>query len=176
MQTKKLAIIGSVGSGKSTLIKNLSQTTALDTDVESTVDIGKLSTTVGVDYGMIDVDESLKLGIYGVPGQRKFSFVWDFVKEGLWAVVILVKNNAKESVEELDYLLDYFEVDETVPCLIGITHSDLIKGDQTKSKIKTILQKRGLTLPIYSINATLKDNAELIIRTLILLEETNNGT
>lgn len=175
MQSKKLAIIGSVGSGKTTLIENLSEITALNTDVESTVNIGKDNTTVGLDFGIIDVDEALKLGLYGVPGQRKFSFLWDFVKEGLWAVVILVKNNSMESINELEHLLDYFEIDKNIPCLIGITHTDLIKGDQTKSKIKRILERRGLVLPIYSINAKLKENAELIIRTLILQEETNNG-
>jgi signal recognition particle receptor subunit beta len=175
MQSKKLAFIGSVGSGKTTLIENLSQISTINTDVESTVDIGKAYTTVGLDYGVINVDEELKLGLYGVPGQSKFSFLWDFVKDGLWAVVILVKCNCKESIKELDHLLDYFDINEKVPCLIGITHSDINNGDNTKTKIKAILNNRGLVFPIYSINAKLKENAELIIRTLILLEETNNG-
>lgn len=176
MQSKKLAFIGSVGAGKTTLIENLSEISTLNTDVKSTIDIGKEFTTVGLDYGIIDVDKELKLGLYGVPGQRKFSFLWDFVKEGLWAVVILIKSNCKESVKELDHLLDYFEINEKTPCLIGITHTDIHNGDYTKSKVKDILKNRGLILPIYSINAKQRDNAELIIRTLILQEETNNGT
>ncbi|MCB1584492.1 MAG: ATP/GTP-binding protein [Xanthomonadales bacterium] len=176
MITKKLAFVGSVGSGKTTLIKNLSQTDTLDTDVVSSVDIGKEMTTVGLDYGYITVDDSLSIGLYGVPGQRKFSFMWDFVKEGLWAVVILIKNNSTESIKELDYLLDYFEITQKLPCVIGITHSDIVRGENTKLKIREVLKQRSLNLPIYSINANLKENAELIIRTLILLEETNNGS
>ncbi|MFC3194176.1 ATP/GTP-binding protein [Marinicella sediminis] len=173
---KKIAFIGSVGSGKTTLIKNLSNTETINTDVKSSIDIGKDLTTVGMDYGEIRIDEDLKLGLYGVPGQRKFSFMWDFVKQGLWAVVILIKNNSTESIKELEYLLDYFAIKQDTPCLIGITHSDLIKGETSKKHIKNILNKRNLVLPIYSINANLKENAELIFRTLILLEETNNGT
>jgi len=176
MINKKIAFIGSVGSGKTTLIQNLSNTETINTDVKSSVDIGKDMTTVGMDYGEIKIDDQFKLGLYGVPGQRKFSFMWDFVKEGLWAVVILIKNNSTQSINELDYLLDYFAVNEKMPCLIGITHSDKIKGDTSKKHIKAILNKRGLNLPIYSINANLKDNADLIFRTLILLEETNNGS
>jgi len=173
---RKIAIIGSVGSGKTTLIQNLSDTETINTDVKSSIDIGKEMTTVGMDYGEMFVDDELKIGLYGMPGQRKFSFMWDFVKNGLWAVVILVKNNSKESINELEYLLDYFEIDVQTPCLIGITHSDVVKGDSSKSRIKIILEKRQLILPIYSINANLQENAELILRTLILLDETRDIT
>jgi signal recognition particle receptor subunit beta len=176
MIDKKVAFIGSVGSGKTTIIANLSDTETLGTDVESSIDIGKEMTTVGLDYGEIRVDDELKLGLYGVPGQRKFSFMWDFVKQGLWAVVILVRNNSKESIEELTHLLDYFAVNDKTPCLIGITHTDQASGDPTKNKIKSLLASKGLVLPIYSVDARKKENAELIFRTLIMLEETLNGT
>ncbi len=174
MQQKKIAFIGSVGSGKTTIIANLSETQTINTDVQSSVDIGKQQTTVGLDYGQITVDEDLKIGLFGVPGQRKFSFMWDYVKDGLWAVVILIKNNCTESINELDHLLDYFEVTGTTPCLIGITHSDLIKGETSKQKIKETLDRRDFQFPIYSINAKSKANAELIIRTLTMMEETNS--
>lgn len=172
---KKIAFIGSVGSGKTTMIENLSDTNTINTDVESSTDIGKEMTTVGLDYGEINMGDGSKVGLYGVPGQRKFSFMWDFVKEGLWAIVILVKNNSEDSVAELNHLLDYFEVTDKTIALIGITHSDLIKGESTKASVKEILDNRGLKLPIYSIDSTLKQNAELIMKTLILLDETKNG-
>ncbi len=171
ISNKKIAFIGSVGSGKTTLIENLSTSSTINTDVDSSVDIGKATTTVGIDYGTITLDGEMKLNLYGVPGQRKFSFMWDFVKEGLWAVVILVKNNHAKSIQELDYLLDYFAIDEQTPCLIGITHSDIIKCDTSFNTIQEILEQRSLKVPVYSINASLKKNAQLIIRTLIAMEE-----
>lgn len=176
MIQKKVAFIGSVGSGKTTLIKNLSTIEILNTDVKSTQDIGKEMTTVGMDYGEILVDNELKLGLYGVPGQRKFSFMWDFVKQGLWAVVILIKNNSNESISELDHLIDYFEINDQTPCLIAITHSDVVKGDTSKKQIKKVLDKYALNIPIYSINSSLKENGELIFRTLVMLEETRNNS
>lgn len=174
MINKKIAIIGSVGSGKTTLIENMSEIEAINTDVASSVDIGKEMTTVGMDYGEIRVDGDLKLGLYGVPGQRKFSFMWDFVKEGLWAVVILIRNNQKDSVLELEHLLDYFEINAQTPCMVCITHADQSNSSKTKQKVREILQGRELNLPIYSIDASLKRNAELIFKTLIMLEETKN--
>ncbi len=168
---KKIAFIGSVGSGKTTLIENLSTTSTINTDVDSSIDIGKATTTVGIDYGVIDLDDEIKINLYGVPGQRKYSFIWDFVKEGLWAVVILVKNNNLKSIQELSYLLDYFEIDDQTPCLISITHSDIIKCDTTFNSIQEIIIQKNLKIPVYSINASLKKNAELIIKTLTAMEE-----
>ncbi len=170
---KKVAFIGSVGSGKTTIIKNLSSDEALDTDVESSVDIGKHLTTVGIDYGHLKVDDTTSLGLYGVPGQRKFSFVWDFVKEGLWAAVILVKNKDTESIAELDYLIDFFDISQDIPCVIGVTHVDQGAGGFTVKKIKETLKKKNLNLPVYTIDARLNTSAELIMRTLIAIDESN---
>ncbi|WP_223786751.1 GTP-binding protein [Marinicella meishanensis] len=168
---KKVAFIGSVGSGKTTIIDNLSSINTVNTDVESSVDIGKEMTTVGIDYGHIVVDQETTLGLYGVPGQRKFSFIWDFVKDGLWAVVILVRNRDRESIHELDHLLDYFDIQQHMPCVIGITHVDSESGESTIKKIKSTLQPRGLNLPVYTIDARDKECANLIMRTLIAIEE-----
>ncbi len=170
---RKVAFIGSVGSGKTTIIKNLSTANTLNTDVESSVDIGKELTTVGIDYGHVKVDKEMTLGLYGVPGQRKFSFIWDFVKEGLWAAVILVKNQDLISIDELGYLIDFFEIDQQLPCVIGVTHVDQGMGNSTIKKIKETLSHYKLNLPVYTIDARLEASAQLIMRTLIAIDESN---
>lgn len=168
---KKVAFIGSVGSGKTTVIENLSGIGTLNTDVESSVEIGKDLTTVGIDYGHVVIDDTTTLGLYGVPGQRRFSMVWDFVKDGLWAVIILVKNNNLESIEELNYLIEYFEINEDLPCIICVTHVDQSSGDDTVGSIKKVLDECNLDVPVYTIDSRLSSSAELIMRTLIAIEE-----
>lgn len=168
---RKIVFVGSVGSGKSTIVRNLSSVPVITSEVGSTTDIGKATTTVGIDYGYITLDEHSRISLYGVPGQRKFSFVWDHTCQGLWGLVILVRNNDHKSIRELDYLLDYFSIDEHSSLIVCLTHCDVIRSEQSKKMVQAILSERGLNVPVYSINASLKRNAELIIQTITAMEE-----
>lgn len=168
---KKIAFLGSVGSGKTTIVKRLSEVDTLDTDVKSSVEIGKEKTTVGIDYGHISINKNTTLGLYGIPGQRKFSLVWDHVKQGLWAVVILVKNGDLESLRELEYLIEYFEVTAKTPLVVGVTHADLGDPQKTMDSIRDRLSQYGLDGPIFSIDPRKESSAILIMETLIALEE-----
>lgn len=171
---KKVAFIGDVGSGKTTIIGQLSSTDTIDTDVESTIDIGKEFTTVGIDYGHIHLGNNMSLGLYGVPGQERFSFVWDFVKQGLWGVVILVKNNNLESLDKLIPLIKYFEVDEDTPCVVGITHAES-RADRFLERVHTLIKEElGFSVPVYTVDARNYSSAMLIMRTLIAIEDSIN--
>lgn len=171
---KKLVIAGSVGTGKTTLIENISSISTINSDVKSSVDIGKEFTTVGIDYGHLFIDDKISLGIYGVPGQERFSFIWDLVKEGLWAVVILVKNGHLESIKEIDRLVEHFEIEKKAPCIVCITHADLKDSQMTLRKVQEKLDEKGLKFPVFTINSQSKENAKLIMQTLIAIEEGNN--
>lgn len=170
---KKIVFVGSVGSGKSTMVRNLSSVPVITSEVGSTTDIGKATTTVGIDYGYINLDEHSRISLYGVPGQRKFSFIWDHTCQGFWGLVILVRNNDHKSIQELDYLLDYFSIDKHSPLIVCLTHCDVIKSEQAKNMVQNTLFNRGLNVPVYSINANLKRNAELIIQTITAMEESS---
>ncbi len=168
---KKIAFIGSLGSGKTTIIEHLTQINAFNTDIQLTENMDRKMTTLGIDYGQINIDKTTSFGLYGVPGQRKFSFIWDFVKVGLWATVILVKNNDQTSVNELNYLLDYFEISSNSLCLIGVTHADINHDEKTYHKVQNILDHKKLIVPVYTIDSRTSKCTELIINTLIAIEE-----
>ena len=168
---KKVAFIGSVGSGKTTIIESLSSIHTVNTDVQSSVDIGKEMTTVGIDYGHITINNETTLGLYGVPGQRKYTLIWDFVKNGLWALCILVKNNDPESMAEITHLIEYFEVSKGMPCVIGVTHADQGCDQNTLKQINAILDQYDLHIPVYTIDPRQRSSANLIMQTMIALEE-----
>ncbi len=168
---KKVAIIGSVGSGKTTMVEQLSNIEPLNTDVQATEKIGKELTTVGIDYGWLAVNDEITLGLYGVPGQKKFSVVWDFVKQGLWAVIILVKNNDPNSYQQIPHLLRYFDITEHMPCVIGITHADHGCDQQTLAAIRSTLEPFQLNIPTYTIDPRTHASVQLIMQTLISIGE-----
>jgi signal recognition particle receptor subunit beta len=108
MEYLKMAIIGEVGAGKTQLVKTLSQIKPFETEAKSTIDIGKEFTTVGVDYGRLMISDDLALGLYGLPGQERYSFVWETVNQSLWGLLILVKYGEKVDFDNIDKVLKFF--------------------------------------------------------------------
>jgi len=150
---KKLAIIGEVGAGKTNLIKTLSEIDTFDTDVESSIDIGKKYTTVGIDYGRITLDENAILGLYGLPGQERFSFLWEIVNKGLFGLLILVKYGEEINYASLNNLLDVFKQkqDSKLSCVVGITHAENAHLDDIKMlsmELKDMLAKSNIAAPV----------------------------
>ena len=105
MDYRKLAIVGEVGAGKTKLVKTLSEIAPLTTEAESSIDIGKKHTTVGIDYGRISLSEDMALGLYGVPGQERYSFLWKLVNTNLWGLLLLIKSGETPDFENLDNII-----------------------------------------------------------------------
>lgn len=151
MEYRKLAVVGEVGSGKTQLIRTLSEIDPVDTEVESSKDIGKPQTTVGIDYGRLTLDENTALGLYGLPGQQRFSFLWETVNQSLFGLLMLVKYGEKVNYDDLSQLVKVFEPQKRgVVCAIGVTHSENAERDDIKVlsiEIKSFLSQLGLTAP-----------------------------
>ncbi len=170
MEYFKLAIFGEVGSGKSCLIKTLSEIAPLETEVESSVDIGKQFTTVGIDYGRICLDETVALGLYGVPGQERYTFLWEMVTTSLWGVVILIKFDEELNESDLKTLLHFFYPERTdAPCVIGLTHAENATAEEIgeiSAKIQKILLSHGIVSPVLRVDSRDKGNAMSVLYTL----------
>jgi len=50
---------------------------------------GKVTTTVALDFGRITLGSEVVLYLFGLPGQERFSFMWDELAYGALGVVIL---------------------------------------------------------------------------------------
>ena len=167
---KKIAIVGEVGSGKTQLISTLSEISAFDTDVESSIDIGKETTTVGIDYGTVNLDAQTALGLYGVPGQERYSFLWDFVNLSLWGLVVLIKYGERVDSDGFEKLITHFApAEQNLPCIVAVTHVENASSDALRgftSQFQTSLSKHRVMAPIMYIDARNKEQSLSILHAL----------
>ena len=153
---KKLVVVGEVGAGKTQLINTISEISPFATEARSSIDIGKEFTTVGIDYGRLTLDEDVALGLYGLPGQERFSMLWDMVKQGIWGLLILIKYGDGINIEALESILTHFKPSESrTPVVVGISHSE--RAEQEEFEILSeftdfILQDHGLSVPIIQVD------------------------
>ena len=165
---KKLAIVGEVGAGKTELIKVISEISPFGTEAKSSVDIGKEYTTVGIDYGRLTLDDQVALGLYGLPGQKRFSMLWEMVRNGLWGLLILVKFGEEINIEALNTLLDFYKpAENSLPVVVGISHSENATSEDLDSlaeAIESILFEHNVFAPVTPVDP------RQIESSLILLE------
>ena len=120
----KILVAGPVGSGKSTFVRTLSDTPFVDTDVVASEEIGKLATTVGIDFGTMDID-AVRILLFGVPGQERFDFMWEVTCNGAHALVLLIAADRPACFIQAKKTLRFLERYIKVPTVVGLTRTDL---------------------------------------------------
>ena len=128
MREHKIVVLGSMGCGKSTLVRAIAAGAVVDTDVHNSDRQGadKASTTVAMDYADIDLPNGDRLRLYGTPGQQRFDFLWPILLQGASGVVLLLDATRSAAVAELDaYLAVLKQHAAQVPAVVGVTRLDL---------------------------------------------------
>ena len=126
----KLVIAGGFGVGKTTTVGSISEirpltTEAAITEVAAGVDDlthtpGKTTTTVAMDFGRVTIDPTLKLYLFGTPGQDRFGFMWDDLVEGALGSMVIVDTRR---LDDCYAAVDYFE-HRDVPFAVAVNAFD----------------------------------------------------
>ncbi|MHC3123854.1 GTP-binding protein [Acinetobacter sp. GN11] len=175
IQQYKIVFAGSMGAGKTEAIKSLSEipilgTEAFNTDVQSHQ---KTQTTVGIDYGEITLDDGIKIGLYGTPGQSRFDFIWSVICEGAIGVILLLDHNSPNPIDELENCLETFK-NYNDNIAIGITHVDENK-ESSLQQYRHWIKANGLSYPLFFIDAREQEQILMMVESLIASLEVKIG-
>ncbi|MFE1796443.1 MULTISPECIES: GTP-binding protein [unclassified Streptomyces] len=112
----KVMIAGGFGTGKTTMVRSVSDIKPLTTeetltqasaDVDNLIGVAdKQETTVSLDFGKIGLNDQLMLYLFGTPGQERFWFLWNGLFKGALGAVVLVDTRRLASsfraIEEME--------------------------------------------------------------------------
>ena len=165
----KVIVTGPVGAGKTTAVQSVTDNKTLVTDKPATDVTGtyKGTTTVAMDYGVVQLSATELVHVYGTPGQERFDFMWDILTRGGNGLIILLDNRRNNPFRDMKrYTSEFAHFIENNQLVIGVTHCDhpgAASLDQYQQWAKELL----MPVEIVQVDARHKaDILSLIIRVL----------
>ncbi len=165
----KLVITGSVGAGKTTAIGAISDSDPITTETVPTDETAllKATTTTSMDYGTFNHQLKSKIHLYGTPGQKRFSFMGAILTEGASGLIILINNNQKSPLEDLNFYLTHNqEFLQSNHAVVGITHFD-VNNKHSIADYKRFMKKFDMQWPVVPIDARKSDDVLRLIDIII---------
>jgi small GTP-binding protein len=152
----KVIITGAFSSGKSTLVRTL-------TDGDC-INIDRSGTTVALDHGTIDV-LGIQAFLFGTPGLVRFSILRQIISEGADGMIFMV-DSANPNIENFNEIwneMQEIQIVASVPCIVAANKQDLPDA-KSVGEIRDLLGLNGY--PIIPISAK---TGEGMMRPLLLL-------
>ncbi|MDR2016154.1 MAG: ATP/GTP-binding protein [Burkholderiales bacterium] len=166
-QEYKLLFAGGMGVGKTTAISAISEIPPVSTDVANSdrEAFDKALTTVTLDYGRITLPSGDRLRLYGIPGQKRFSFMWAMLEQGAMGIVLLADASRPDPFAELEVFLKAFsKLLRTGRAVLGIGRLPKKRGALDKYVAK--LARRKIKIPVFSVDVRDKKDVLLLLDAL----------
>lgn len=163
---------GPMGAGKTTAIQSLSEIEVVRTEANNSERhiVDKATTTVALDYGEILVGAQEKVRLYGIPGQKRFNFMWTILKRRAKGMILLVNSDAPDPIGELTFFLNEFRVlYDRGGVVIGVTRADVTPGP-TLTEIYEALERTnpGLVIPVFTVDPRERNQMQNLLLTLVV--------
>jgi len=179
MSEHVILFAGPMGSGKTTAIQTLSDIDVIATEAANTERdvVDKATTTVALDYGEIVLGDEEKVRLYGIPGQRRFDFMWSILRERAEGMILLVNNDAPEPVAAmLEYLDEFHELYDRGGVVIGISRTDVARLPKIADYSRALVAERpGFVVPVLSVDPRSSHDMRMALMALIINIETRAG-
>lgn len=162
----KILITGPFNSGKTTLIQFVSDEQLTSNDVETTDELAqyKAMTTVGLDFGVLHVDDELDVHLFGTPGQARFNFMWKTLSKGALGTVLLVDSSNQDAIDEAKKMFQFYCEISDMPIIICATKQDLAHS----KSMQYIASELSIDVAhITSCNPSIKEDSKNVIIALL---------
>jgi signal recognition particle receptor subunit beta len=163
---------GPMGAGKTTAIQSLSEIEVVRTEANNSERhiVDKATTTVALDYGEIVIGADEKVRLYGIPGQKRFNFMWAILKKRAKGMVLLVNSDAPDPIGEMVFFLDEFrELYDRGGVVIGVTRADVKAGPVLDDYLTALEESNpGLVIPVFTVDPRERDQMENLLLALVV--------
>jgi signal recognition particle receptor subunit beta len=125
--TFKILVTGPYAAGKTSLIRAVSQTQVVSTDVVTSGEEAEVKshTTVAMDFGTYALDDDdVRLLLFGTPGQPRFRFMTNILKGDVDIVTFVIDAQARETHPAAGVELRSLLADLRVPAVIAVNRCD----------------------------------------------------
>ena len=169
MIESKIIFTGPVGVGKTTAIAAISDEPPIQTDARASdmTLARKANTTVAMDYGVIRLDESTKVHLYGTPGQERFDFMWEILSQGSIGLILMLDNTRSNPLKDLQFFMEAFaDLIEVAPMVIGVSIMDL----QSKPNLdvyREYLNNNNINAPVFEVDAREENDVKNLVMALL---------
>lgn len=165
MHAQKLLFIGVPGAGKTCAIAAVCDIAPVRTDVPSSEQ--DRWTTAALDFGEVRLDESTRIGVYGLPGQPRFDFLWPILAPGTLGVVLLLDAREAASSQRVAWLLAQYRAHlEDAALVVCVTHLDA-PAAAPLGDFREMARQRALDCPVLALDARHADRVRLALRVLV---------
>lgn len=162
---------GPMGAGKTTAIRSISEIEVVSTEADNTdrASFDKPTTTVALDYGEIVLSDVEKVRLYGIPGQRRFEFMWRILAERAVGMVLLVDHRALDPVADMiEYLDEFAALLDRGGVVIGVTRVEEAPHRSIGDYARALGALRpGEIVPVLPLDPRVAGDVRLALMTLV---------
>lgn len=161
---------GPMGAGKTTAIRAISEIDIVTTEAGNTdrAAFDKATTTVALDYGEILVSDEEKVRLYGIPGQRRFEFMWRILAERAMGMVLLVNQEAPDPIADLrEYLGEFAALLERGAVVVGVTRSRAPGPSMPEYSEALWADHPGVLIPVLELDPRDASDVRLALMSLV---------
>jgi signal recognition particle receptor subunit beta len=168
----KILFAGPVGAGKTTAIRSISDRPPVETEVASSdpTVLGKQTTTVAMDYGQLLLPDGTAVSLYGTPGQRRFSFMWEILSEGALGVILLIDGSSRSARADMTAYAEAFQrINAGQGFVVGVGR--VSPDDLLLDECAQLLAERDIVAPVFGVDVRQRKDVLLLVETLLCLLE-----